>query len=182
MLVLCLRHLVHVAEQTQAFNHRNIPPQLRFLSEHGADLARIGHPLFVGDESVHEDLATGGDKDSTQHLDRGGFAGAVRPDIANQFTLINMEGDIVDGAGDFILGAEQGTHTAKKSFLAFHSSIIFCKMFYFYHGRLHPNVCIFGLLLSSIIPRYPAASSNWSGPMLSGKRPSWAARITAKWA
>ncbi len=76
-------HPVHLFDQLERLDQRQIPPELRALAEDDADVQRVVLAIAPGDESPDHDLAGRGHKDSSEHLDRGRLARTVWPEVAN---------------------------------------------------------------------------------------------------
>ncbi len=91
--IALLRHPVDVAQQVEAVDHRQVPPELAALAEHHADARHVAHPLAPGRQAVHLAAAGGRLQDAGEDLDGGRLAGAVRPDQADQLAALQLERD-----------------------------------------------------------------------------------------
>jgi hypothetical protein len=86
--IAVLRHAVDVAQQVEALDHRQVPPQLGALAEHHADPRHVAS--FAGArerQPIHLAAAGGRLQDAGEDLDGGRLAGAVGPDQADQLAL-----------------------------------------------------------------------------------------------
>ncbi len=107
LLVSPGRDLVHVAGQVERLDDRDVPPQLGPLAEDDADVAGVLLSLLVRDQTVDDQAAGGGNEDAGQHLDGGGLAGAVRPEIGDRFPGLDAEVDVIDGQLVLVLACEE---------------------------------------------------------------------------
>jgi hypothetical protein len=79
---------------------RQVIPQLRSLAEDRADPVSEFPPLAPGSQAEYAKVSRSRMENSCQHLDRGRFSGAVRPDQRHWLAGRNHQSDSVDG-GDF---------------------------------------------------------------------------------
>ena len=87
---------VDAAEEAEVLAHREVVVEAEALA-HVADLPlhALGVPRDVGAE--HEARARGGGEQAAQHADRGGLAGAVRAEEAEDLAFVHAERDPVHG-------------------------------------------------------------------------------------
>ena len=78
--------LVDVAQQAQALDERQVPPELGALAEDDPDPARQARALLPGDQAVDQDAARARHEDAGEHLDRRALARAVRAEKSHDFT------------------------------------------------------------------------------------------------
>jgi hypothetical protein len=109
------RDAVQPGDQLERLGEGEVPPELAALAEDDADVERVALALPPGDQAVHFDLPGGRHQDAGQHLDRGGLAGAVGAEVADQLALLDVEADAVDRAGDGVLPGEEGAHPAEEA-------------------------------------------------------------------
>jgi hypothetical protein len=67
----------------------------RVILEHHADVALVGRHIVDG-ISVQDDVAVGGCFESRQHHQTGGLSGARRPEHGDEFTLLDVQVEILD--------------------------------------------------------------------------------------
>ena len=101
--VIVFRDPVDVPEQAVAVEDRDVPPELHPLAEDHANAADVAFPVFPRDLAVHQRLAAVRRENAGEDLDRRGFAGAVRADIADQLALPDVEGNALQGFLDLLL-------------------------------------------------------------------------------
>ena len=89
------RHAIDVAEQFEAVDQRQVPPELRALAEDDADPRREALALLPRHQPGDRRAPAAGDEDAGEHLDRGALARAVRPDIADHLPRFDPKGDLV---------------------------------------------------------------------------------------
>src|SRR5262245_6647531 len=94
---LLRRHTVHASEEIEVLVDRQIVVQRKLLRH-------VPHALPYGrcaNRATHAgklDFPFGGIEQAAQHLDRGGLAGAVRPEQAVDLSVANVEAEIVNGS------------------------------------------------------------------------------------
>ena len=89
-------HLVNIRHKVQVFHTGQ--PVIQIVSvRHKADQALGLQALGIHPVSRHGDGAFIGLQHAGQHFDRGGFAGAVRPDKAEQLAALYTQGQVVHG-------------------------------------------------------------------------------------
>ena len=86
---------VYILQQVIAVPDRYVPPQLGPLAENHADLPHMLFPLLPGNTAAHRHLSAVRRQDPGKDFDRGGFPGAVGPDISQQFPLIHVKGNLL---------------------------------------------------------------------------------------
>ena len=92
LLVIHPFQVIQIAQQIEAVLHRQIPPELRALAEHHADIPRVGDSLFPRHEAQTARLSRCRRQNAGQALDGGGFTCAVRPDVPHKFPRLHAEG------------------------------------------------------------------------------------------
>ncbi len=92
--IVGLGYAVDVAQQIERFDDGQVPPQLGALAEHDADVAYVLDALAPGYAPENRDVATVGHQDAAEHLHGGGLAGAVGPDIADEFAGVQRKRDV----------------------------------------------------------------------------------------
>ena len=93
-------HAVHVTQECEGVGERQVPPELRALTEHDADAAREGDALGHRLEPAHAHAPRGGIEHAGEHLERGGLARAVGADVAERLSPLHGEVDAVDGVDE----------------------------------------------------------------------------------
>ncbi len=96
--VVLLGHFVKFFEEFEGFDDRDVPPKLRTLAKYNSDVLRVTPPVAVRHIAARNHLPAAGDQDSCQHLDGGGLARPIRPDVAHHFPGLDGETDMVHGA------------------------------------------------------------------------------------
>ena len=81
------RDAVDVAEELQAFDDWEIPPELGALAEHGADARDVADALAPRNEAADYATAAGGFEDAAEDLEGRRLPGAVRADEAQELAL-----------------------------------------------------------------------------------------------
>ncbi len=110
-------HAVHVPEQLQRVDERQIPPELDPLAEHHPHPPRQRDALVPRHQTAHRHAAGRRHEDPRQHLDGGRLAGAVRPDVAEDRPALDREGQILDGVDGDALATEPSTRTVDDEVL-----------------------------------------------------------------
>src|SRR5712691_10921371 len=111
-------HIVNPPQELERFHHGDIPPKLRHLPEHDPNGSYILCSLLPGHEAVGANLTGTRYEDAGQHLDRRGFSRAVRPDIADHLSRLDVEGDPGHRLQGLILTMKQINDAAPNSFPA----------------------------------------------------------------
>jgi hypothetical protein len=83
-----------------------VPPELVFLTEQEGELAPVLITAFPGDAAQHLGGPGCGMKQSGKHLERGGLSGPVGSQKADEFTLGDVEGDVLYGMDGFVFAME----------------------------------------------------------------------------
>jgi hypothetical protein len=89
----CVIQFVDLAEEVESIHRRQVIPELRALTEDGADLEGEGLTLLPGNIAQYGGLAAAGMENAGQDLDCGRFSGAVGADEAQQFPFLHHEGE-----------------------------------------------------------------------------------------
>ena len=162
LFVAVLRHLIDLLEYAVGLPQRQIPPELRSLTEHDADLPDVAFAVTGRVFAVDGAAARGRREDSRQHFDDRALSGAVWPDKAENLALRHLKADIVNGDDLLCFRSEQRLDAALESrvldgFLEFFSEVID-----FYHSISFrfPTVrrseaCILNIPLSMITAILP---------------------------
>jgi hypothetical protein len=79
-------------KQIEAVAHGQVPPQLRALAEDHADARHVPLAVREGIAAVDLHAPAVGPQDAREDLDGGRLARAVRPDEAEQFAALQLEG------------------------------------------------------------------------------------------
>ena len=93
--------VVDVPQQQEGIANRHVPPQLRTLAEHRAQVPHVLAAVLPGGTAVHRAGAGGGGQDARQQLHGRAFARAVGADQADQLALLN--GEVCPGEGGDLL-------------------------------------------------------------------------------
>ena len=133
--VVLPRHFVEFFEEFEGFDDRDVPPKLRALAEHNPDVLRVTPPVAVWHIAVGNHPAAAGDQNPCQHLDGGGLARAIRPDVAHHFPGIDGETDVVHGANGQVFADKEVLERPLHAFAATEGTKLFRKVFYFNNGR-----------------------------------------------
>jgi hypothetical protein len=112
LLVDRARDLVDGAAQPIRVDHRQVVPQLRALAEDHADLPRLPPPVLIRYQPVDPHRALGGTEHPGHHLDRGGLAGAVRPDQTEADARLDRERYLPRGLDATVLAAHHAARPA----------------------------------------------------------------------
>ena len=113
---------VDFAVQLERFAGGQVPPKLVFLAEHEGELPAIAVGALPGNVAKHVGRAAGGMKEAGEHFEGGGFARAVGAEKTDQFALLDVEADVIDGDGLFVLAMKQAADRAAKAGLLFVSA------------------------------------------------------------
>ena len=125
---VALRDVVDAAEEFEGFDDGDVPPELGALAEDDADGFYILAALAVGDVAVDADFAAGGDQDAGEHLDRGGFSGAVGADVTDHFAAFDCEADAIHGGDGAVIADEKILDGAPNAFAAFESAEVLAEI------------------------------------------------------
>ena len=85
---------------------------------HVADVALDFGGVFADVHAEDGAGALGGRDESAEGFDDGGFAGAVGAEEAEEFSLVDLEGDVADGgevaeADGEVVGGDDGSHCSR---------------------------------------------------------------------
>ena len=98
------RHSTKTADELEVFEAGEVGVDLRFFGD-VAETGAEGGEIFMDVAAVEEDFAVGGLDHASDHLDGGGFAGAVGAEVAEDFAFGKGKADILDGGdGAIALG------------------------------------------------------------------------------
>ena len=128
-----IRNIVNFGMKNKGFLHRQIPIQMRFLPKEHPDLLVHRLAVLLRVEAIDVDLALVRIEDTRQHFDGGRFARPVGPDIADDFSFIDLQGNILDSWNRFFLGPKKSSDGALEPDLLFDDGIGFGKMFRLNH-------------------------------------------------
>ena len=84
---------VDVAEELEALDHREVPPELGALAEDRADARDVADAVAPGDEAADLAVAAGGLEDAAEDFEGRRLAGGVRTDEAEELALGEGEAD-----------------------------------------------------------------------------------------
>ena len=90
--------IVHVPQKLKGIQDGHVPPQLRPLTEHRAQVAHMLPPLLPGYPAIHMADALRGGENAGEQLDHGALARAVGAKDAHQLALFHREGHVLQGA------------------------------------------------------------------------------------
>ena len=79
---------VDVAEELQAFDDWEVPPELGALAEHRADAGDVADAVAPGDGAAYFAVAAGRFEDAAEDFERGRLAGAVRAEEAEELARL----------------------------------------------------------------------------------------------
>ena len=127
--------LVDFLQNLERLDHGQVPPQLRALTEHHAHDLRLADSIFVRRQSIDLDQSARRLQDARHHFDRGGFARAVRSDIADNFTRFNIERDACHCFDSAVIAREQVTECAAQSLAAVENFEMLAEVFDMYEAR-----------------------------------------------
>jgi hypothetical protein len=88
---------IDVAEELEAFDDGEVPPELRSLAENGADAGDVADSVAPGCQSANYTVTARWFEDAAEDLEGGRFAGAVRADEAEEFSFCELEADSLEG-------------------------------------------------------------------------------------
>ncbi len=113
---------VETADEVEGVAQRQVPPQLGALPEDDADVAGVAFAVLPRHEARDPDPPRGGPEDAGEDLDRGGLAGAVGPEVADEFAFPEREGDAVDRPRGDVAAGEEGAQAAEGTRDAFRAA------------------------------------------------------------
>src|SRR5690349_6395520 len=87
--------------------------------------------LFMRVAPQHVDASAGRHQYSRQHLDRGGFAGAIYADITNDLARLQLKVDLIHRSFILKLWTEQSFHRAAQTRFFFRDLKYFSQLFDF---------------------------------------------------
>ena len=88
-------HLIDVTDQLEGVDYRDVPPELRALAEHHADVAYVLAAVLPRHQPIDPTVSAVRIQDAAHDLDRAAFPGAVGAYVANHLPLADMEGDVL---------------------------------------------------------------------------------------
>ncbi len=89
------RHIVHRGQYLEGIDGRKVPPQLRALAKHHTDLLRHLSARPRRRQPIHLHLPARRMQDPSEHLHGGGLPSPIRPYVAHELTLGDIEADPV---------------------------------------------------------------------------------------
>ena len=104
---IALGNVVNPPQQLERFDDGDVPPELRALPENHADGFHIVAALAKGHEAIDANFAAGRDQNAGEHLDAGGFAGAIRADVADHFAAVDRKADAVNRRDRVVVANEE---------------------------------------------------------------------------
>src|SRR5580704_2394285 len=125
---IALRDIVNPPQQLEGFDHRNVPPQLGALAEHHADRLHILAALAVRNVPIDSNFTAGGNQNSGEHLDGGGFSRAVGPDVADHLAAFDGESDAVHRGHGPVIADEKILNRAPHAFASLEGAEVFRKL------------------------------------------------------
>src|SRR4029078_7884479 len=96
-----------VAQQREAVDDGQVPPQLGALAKDDADARHVPNALAPGYEAAHLASPRGWLEDTAENFDKGLFAGAVRADHPDKLAPFEREAHAIEGLDAPIGPAEQ---------------------------------------------------------------------------
>ena len=97
-------HAAQAADELEVFEAGEVGVDLGFFGD-VAEMGAVGGEVFVDVAAGEEDFAVGGLDHAGDHLDGGGFAGAVGAEVAEDFAFAEGEADVLHGGdGAIALG------------------------------------------------------------------------------
>ena len=100
-------NVVDAPQQLERLDDGDVPPELGALPENHADGFHVVAALAEGNEAVDANLAARGHQNAGEHLDAGGFARAVGPDVAHHFAALDRKAHAVDGGNRPVVAHKQ---------------------------------------------------------------------------
>ena len=154
LAVARLVHAIDVAQQRERIRHRHVPPELRALAEHHADLGDVPLALLPRHAAVHPADAGVRHEDAAQDLDGRGLARSVGADVADDLAVGNVKGNVVQCPDGLRLAPPERLDGLQKPALAAGNAIGLGEMFYLNHGSL--PVVIRSVVSCQAVERTPA--------------------------
>jgi hypothetical protein len=106
------RQAVHLTDELERVDQRQVPPQLGALAEDHADIQRVAFALARRDQSRDFNLAAIGQQDACQELDRGRLTGGILADVTDALAFFDVKRDVVERADYFGVAPKQPTQAA----------------------------------------------------------------------
>ncbi len=122
--IVALRDVIDAAQKLEGFDGRDVPPQLRALAEDDADGFYVGGALAPGHETVRQNFARGRHEDAGEHFDGGGFAGAVRADVADHFAAADFKIYVFDGFDGLVFAMKKIREAAEDAFAPSETAVV----------------------------------------------------------
>jgi hypothetical protein len=85
------------------------------LTKHDAHLSGVLLAALVRNQAVHDQTSLGGNENAGQHLDRGGFAGAVGTQVGHRLAGFDAQVDVVHRHLVAVLASEEMPERADQS-------------------------------------------------------------------
>ena len=94
--------------QSERFLRGQVPPELVLLTHDQREAATVGIIALPGNVAQHAGRAAGGPHQTYKNLDRGGLAGTVRADEAEDLSSLQRDrqvverGELAESLGEFV--------------------------------------------------------------------------------
>ena len=124
LVEIALRDVVDAAQKLEGFDGGDVPPELRALTEDYADGFYVGGALAPGDETVRYHFARRRHEDACEHFDGGGFAGAVRADVADHFAAADFKIYVFDGFDGLVFAMKKILQAAENAFASLETTVV----------------------------------------------------------
>ena len=117
-LVLGVGEAVDRLVEQEGIGRGDIPREAVALAHHQGHRPQVVRLALPGGKAQHVGLPAGGVKQAGEHLQGGRFAGAVRPEEADDLPLLDREAHLLDSLHIFIFALEKTAHGRAKAALA----------------------------------------------------------------
>ena len=118
-----LRHAIDVAQQLEAVDDGQVPPQLGALAKDDADARHVPNALAPRYEAAHLASPRRWLEDAAENFDEGRFARAVRADHPDKLAPFEREAHAIEGFDASIRPSEQPARRAHEPGLPFGHAI-----------------------------------------------------------
>ena len=113
-LEVAARDAVDAAVELERFARRKIPPELVLLAEQQGELLAVGDGPLPRREAQHRGRAAGGMEQAGEHLERGGLAGAVGPEEADELPFLDRKADVFHGGSLLVFATQQAAQRTEQ--------------------------------------------------------------------
>ena len=93
---------IDIPDQLKGIDHRHIPPELRALPEHHADVAHMFLALLPGRFPIDAAGAAVWREDAAHDFNAAAFARSVGPDVSDHLPILNREAYVAQRFDFFI--------------------------------------------------------------------------------